>query len=526
MKSLYRLLFLISASLLLMPHSYSSAQWVKLKTPTEVKYPTKAITKGIDTILTISSTHFARSVDGGSTWNMTKPGSAYNSAFIALNDSIILIASNDMSLNVAMIYRSIDAGISWDTIRFAGKFKSLMRINDFFQTKTAVYAVGDYDAVLKSTDDGLTWQNLWKDTVKNSLKSITFGDDLNGMLISSNENGSSPNKKILYTSDGGFNWDSVAFFSSGSMRRLNAFKNGIAYCAGVDSSYESVFRSTNYGKDWKQTYKGIKNGIGLLAMHFPNENLGFITGVEGDVQRTKNGGKNWNAIPTGASNSVSDICFKNEFYGVAVVGELWKFDNTSNVPIISIKATEINFGYVPPGTKSEKKFEIINSGKNSLDISSIRIEGKDSTGFSVKGITAITLIPDGFADIRIEFHPTEARQYLDTIVIYSNAVNNPEYHIKITGTGTNTDVAENENTFSISPNPATDFLEISYPPLERGSGGVDIKIFNLFGQIQTTSNPTPTLPASREGVRIDVSGLAPGMYFVRIGDKVGKFVKI
>jgi hypothetical protein len=42
----------------------------------------------------------------------------------------------------------------------------------------------------------------------------------------------------------------------------------------------------------------------------------------------------------------------------------------------------------------------------------------------------------------------------------------------------------------------------------------------------STVNPTPTLPASREGVRIVVSGLVPGMYFVRIGDRVGKFVKI
>jgi hypothetical protein len=68
-----------------------------------------------------------------------------------------------------------------------------------------------------------------------------------------------------------------------------------------------------------------------------------------------------------------------------------------------------------------------------------------------------------------------------------------------------------------------DFLEISYPPLERGSGGVIIKIYNVFGQIV---NPTPTLPASREGVRIDVSGLAPGMYFVRVGGRMSKFIKI
>jgi hypothetical protein len=35
-----------------------------------------------------------------------------------------------------------------------------------------------------------------------------------------------------------------------------------------------------------------------------------------------------------------------------------------------------------------------------------------------------------------------------------------------------------------------------------------------------------SLTASGEGVRIDVSGLALGMYFVRVGDRVGKFIKM
>jgi hypothetical protein len=34
------------------------------------------------------------------------------------------------------------------------------------------------------------------------------------------------------------------------------------------------------------------------------------------------------------------------------------------------------------------------------------------------------------------------------------------------------------------------------------------------------------LTESGEKVRIDVSGLAPGMYFVKIGVRAGKFVKL
>ncbi len=79
---------------------------------------------------------------------------------------------------------------------------------------------------------------------------------------------------------------------------------------------------------------------------------------------------------------------------------------------------------------------------------------------------------------------------------------------------------------SISPNPATNFIEISVGANGRSPLQSTVKIYNVYGQIVSTFNPTPTLPASREGVSMDVSGLAPGMYFVRIGDRVGKFVKL
>jgi photosystem II stability/assembly factor-like uncharacterized protein len=83
---------------------------------------------------------------------------------------------------------------------------------------------------------------------------------------------------------------------------------------------------------------------------------------------------------------------------------------------------------------------------------------------------------------------------------------------------------QNDGEFYISPNPALDFIEIPYPPLERGSGGVNIKIYNVFGQNVSTPVCSAATPASG-GQRIDVSGLAPGMYFVQIGDKVQKFIK-
>ncbi len=92
---------------------------------------------------------------------------------------------------------------------------------------------------------------------------------------------------------------------------------------------------------------------------------------------------------------------------------------------------------------------------------------------------------------------------------------------------TSVDVSEyDNNTFTISPNPASDFIEIFVGANGRSPLQSEVRIYNVLGEIQATPNPTPNLPASREGVRIYISSLPPGLYFVRIGETVQKFIKL
>ena len=76
------------------------------------------------------------------------------------------------------------------------------------------------------------------------------------------------------------------------------------------------------------------------------------------------------------------------------------------------------------------------------------------------------------------------------------------------------------------PNPASDFIEIA------GADG-EVRIWDVLGSEQLIVNSeqgnrqnNPLTPFDKGNLRIDVSGLAPGVYFVRIGDKVSKFIKI
>jgi hypothetical protein len=91
-----------------------------------------------------------------------------------------------------------------------------------------------------------------------------------------------------------------------------------------------------------------------------------------------------------------------------------------------------------------------------------------------------------------------------------------------------TDVVEEkiESDFDVSPNPASDFIEISVGTRRAVSEQSDVRIYNVFGQPVSTPVCSADTPASGGGQRIDVSGLAPGMYFVRMGEKVNKFIKM
>ncbi|MBX3044438.1 MAG: T9SS type A sorting domain-containing protein [Candidatus Kapabacteria bacterium] len=81
--------------------------------------------------------------------------------------------------------------------------------------------------------------------------------------------------------------------------------------------------------------------------------------------------------------------------------------------------------------------------------------------------------------------------------------------------------------FTIYPNPASDYITISIPEINptvnRGvEGEQEIKIFNTLGEC--VMSVWTGLDLSTQ--RIDISHLPTGVYFIRFGNKVEKFVKM
>ncbi|MBM2813905.1 MAG: hypothetical protein HW421_667 [Ignavibacteria bacterium] len=83
-----------------------------------------------------------------------------------------------------------------------------------------------------------------------------------------------------------------------------------------------------------------------------------------------------------------------------------------------------------------------------------------------------------------------------------------------------------EKNLNVYPNPASEFIEISVGSQQAASLH-NIKIYNMLGECDYT-NVTPTLSMLGEGtlMRVDVSGLPEGIYFVQSGSLFQKFVKV
>lgn len=75
---------------------------------------------------------------------------------------------------------------------------------------------------------------------------------------------------------------------------------------------------------------------------------------------------------------------------------------------------------------------------------------------------------------------------------------------------------------TLSPNPATDYIYINYTHAKSSEPKHPILIYNTLGQCVSHLSP-PT--SEREQLRIDISHLSPGVYFVWLGNRAEKFVK-
>ncbi len=192
-----------------------------------------------------------------------------------------------------------------------------------------------------------------------------------------------------------------------------------------------------------------------------------------------------------------------------------------NYAILTLNNSTIDFGSVNLGySKDTLLIDIIkNTGNISLEITQAYISGNNASEFELQGLRLpLTLKPNELSDLRIRFQPISEGSKSAQVNFVSNSQINPS--INLIGNIINSFEGNVVNTFSIKPNPAENSIIISN--IYNLNSIDEIFIYNNLGKIVNKN----TIEITNSELRINISNLATGVYFLKVREKIIPFLKM
>lgn len=259
------------------------------------------------------------------------------------NNTVFAVGGNGGLSGYGVMVKSTDAGATWSTVNIGF---SVLRLNTIRFTSPLVgYAAGHSMNIIKTTDGGETWTDLYPNLpqavrtyVENANASsiannnpglvqefwdLDFSDDNNGYAVGYNGH-------VLKTTDGGVNWTYKPNFGTGTYRDVDVRSESLAYLALHGNNLQ---KSTDGGMTWaNMTYPTV--AAHFFSTYFVNDNTGFATGQPvagqpGYVLKTTDGA-NWTNTALGAAGQIFNrVVFVNNAVGY-IVGAGGKIFTTTN----------------------------------------------------------------------------------------------------------------------------------------------------------------------------------------------------
>ncbi len=255
----------------------------------------------------------------GGIWKTTDYGQSWEPVFdyetaIAMgslaidfnNPDVLLAATGEMSSNIDAylgdgIFRSTDGGITWEQVGLVtvGAFSKIW-IHPQNSNLVIAGATKNGAGVYRSTDGGMTWEK-------------TF----DGIVSDVSMNPSDPNqwfigvtgKGVYYSGDGGQTWfpRNSGFPISGigrvSVQQAPSDPN-ILYALMEVQGIGMIYKSTDQGGSWENVYAGSQaffRGQGwydqYIVVHPTNPDIVLAGGI--DIWRTTDGGQTWVNVTNG-----------------------------------------------------------------------------------------------------------------------------------------------------------------------------------------------------------------------------------
>ena len=231
-----------------------------------------------------------KTTDSGLNWfSQVSPSQEFFSACYFQDENSGWIVGNN-----GVLLRTSNGGGNWNVFPIG----TSSFLNDIFFISSDRGWISGGDELLRTTDSGLTWNVIYQ----HSLKKVFFIDDSIGWAI--NE-GPTFNTSVVYTSNGGFNWDTkLSSSSSGTAYRAIYFVDEEkGWTVGEDGL---ILMTSDAGENWVDQSVNINNYY-FLDVEFDDSEVGWTVGQNGKIFKTTNGGVSFikenklNQIPTSFS---------------------------------------------------------------------------------------------------------------------------------------------------------------------------------------------------------------------------------
>jgi|GEM_PF-1680721 len=266
-----------------------------------------------------------KTADGGESWNTwICPEGFYPKSIDFINgDTGYIVGSSD----TAVILKTVDSGATWTIQPFANGLNTSLYDIFFTGDSTGIISAlkpnGMQDhttLVYKTYDAGKSWDIVHKQTGTDEAGEIGFKDDLHGAIrIFSWSN------SFLYTQDGGNTWapDNDAFFFN--YTPCYSFYYGPEYMIGV-GRFGIIGRLNSDQNSWEMLTENYEYNQCTDAV-FTSDNIGYAHyltrggGVTwGGIIKTTNGGSEWFNLDLNYFDG--DFSFINDNTGFAVKYEI------------------------------------------------------------------------------------------------------------------------------------------------------------------------------------------------------------
>lgn len=422
-----------------------------------------------------------RTSNGGQTWQTQNQTYHYNFN-IAFSDS----SHGFISGSHGNIQKTSDGGNNWTDITAENNFYAYKNIQ--FTSAGTGYCVGEHGKMRKTLNGGQTWTYLPTSTL-NDLNDLCFLNSNLGYVVG--EAGS-----VIKTTDGGMSFTPVNTGSTNELVSVYFISADTGWVCGTNST---VYKTTNGGASWtQQTLPSFT--YNCYDIVFTDALTGYIGSWANRIYKTLDGGNAWNTIPNLPSvNSIRKIQFLNPDTGWATseygnimkttdAGQTWTIQNSFCFsPAYAVHFYDAMNGFAAGGIANFNcKLYRTRDGGDTWENTNLPF------GYSINGLW--------MADTNRLYIATD----FGTIILYGDTAR------IITG------IAEQvilNSRLVCYPNPAKNYLEVQLPERHKKD---DLFIYNSTGALIRKISAGKT--------RIDLSGLAKGLYFISVRGEVGKFV--